>query len=558
MRIMQTAMMMSAIAALVCGAIAEGPKPETGDDATPLRAASVVPEDVHLLIQIDDAAAIRAELADRPIARWIAAMVESSEFHQAWQQLAVHTGRESSDLFDRCFGRSVSVIYRRAGDGRDRDEWALITEMKADDSTDLLRRLQPRTLRSRSKFSIYELPEHDLLMARRGETMLIGPRQSPSLMLDVLSRHGRGDGIGKPLSEAEQFASVRELERGNIALFMRHQPPLGGHSAAVLRMDGEQMRLQHRARFDSPPFSRTVTRIEIDVSPLKALEDHALIAVIEPADIGMGPFESFLIAALGEGLFSPAMRENLSDRRIIVLGDIEGRQEEKQVDLLAPTITMAMEIKQANGALEEIDQHVVKLIRQLAAHGGGRFAIDVPDVDAFADAQARQVDLSPATHWFTGSLPIAQPMTLNWYVVDETESRYAVFATHPDALRDTMHSLSRTRPRAPIGGKEARSGEASTGRFQSCGTINGVRISQHLESWADRPDLFLGRAHGDSERREDVADSSRDEFQQTLKLMATFAGGIERLRWRLVRPSTHEMHLDLRLTLTAPESVRPE
>jgi hypothetical protein len=222
-----------------------------------------------------------------------------------------------------------------------------------------------------------------------------------------------------------------------------------------------------------------------------------------------------------------------------VLGDIEGRKEQEPVDILAPTITLAMEIKQADGALADMDQQVVKLVRQLAARGGDQFTIDIPDASSFAGDRPRQIDISSATRWFTGSLPVAQPMTLNWSIVAVNDRQYAVFATHPDALRDTMSSLARTKP----------AGKQNIGRFQSCGTVNGVRISHHLESWVERPDLFLGMH---------AADDAKIEFQQSLKLMAQFAAGIDRLRWHLARPSTNEMQLDIRATLTAPESARPE
>lgn len=551
MPIMRSSIKLLAVAALACSVAADSHVLADDDDRArikPFRAASVAPADVHLLLQIDGAADIRGELAYRPIARWLAAMVESSEFHHAWTQLAAHTGRDSGELFDRCFGRGVTVLHRRAGEGRDRDAWALITEMAVNDSTDLLRRLEPRTLRSRDRFSLYELPEHDLLLARRGEIMLIGPRQSPQLMFDVLSRHGKRGEDGRSLNEAEDFTTARDLIAGNIALFMRHEQPLGGHSAVVFYIDGGRVRLRHRAKFDSPPFARDITRIEIDASPLDALEDHALVAMIEPTDIGMGPLETFLVAALGEGLLSPTLRANLGDRRIIVLGDIEGRQEEEPVDLLAPTIAMALELKDADGALADLDEQVVKFVRQLAARGGDRFTIDVPDADAFVDGRPREIDVSSATQWFTGSLPIAQPMTLNWAVVDETDCGFVVFATHPNELRDTLASLECEKPQMVGKSRRLRIDDDDFGRFQSCGTVNGVRISHHLESWADRPDLFLGV--GDA--------AAKDEFEQALRLTASLAAGIDRLRWRLVRPSRNEMQLDVRFILAAPESTRPE
>lgn len=539
-----------AVIALACLGFAGAPA--IADDsgratASPGDAAAVVPEDVHLLLQITGAADIRRELADRPIARWLAAMVKSSEFDHAWTQLARDTGHSSAALFDQCFGRRVTVLYRRAGNGHEHDAWALITEMSADDSTDLLRRLEPRTLRSRHRFSLYELPEHDLLLARRNEIILIGPRQQPALVMDVLNRHGEGGANMRSLREADDFAAIRELSSGNIALFIRHERPLGGYSAAVLQLDEDRARLQHRARFDSPPFARDITRIEIDASPLNALEDHALVAMIEPTDIGTGPLETFLMAALGESLLSPTLRENLGDRRIIVLGDIEGRQEEEPVDLLAPTIAIALDLNNTDGARDEVDQQVTKFVRRLAERGGDRFTIDVPEADAFDESSAREVDISPATQWFTGSLPIAKPMTLNWSVLEESDCGFVVFATHPDELRDTLDALRSEKHGAAEEQGRGWINQTALGRFQSCGLINGVRISHHLESWAERPDLF----HGTDGQAE-------EEFTHTLRIAARLAAGIDRLQWRLIRPSRNEMQLDVRLLLAPPSSARPE
>jgi hypothetical protein len=317
------------------------------------------------------------------------------------------------------------------------------------------------------------------------------------------------------------------------------------------------VRLRHHARFDRPPFARDVTKVTIDPAPLHSLEDHTLIAMIEPADIGMGPMETFVHAALGEGLLNPALRANLSDRRIIVLGDIEGRREQRPVDVLAPTVAIAFELQSADGAIDELDQQMVKLARRIANHGTGRFEITVPNDAVFRDGHQRLIDISPASEWFTGSLPIGKPLTLNWDVVSEDGARYAVIASHPNELRDTTRALMRSAKR---GDEDGQPSKRDAGRYQSCGTLNGVRISHHLESWAERPDLFFPQPAVDDgdEAQDHPQNPTMTEFQQTLRLMARLAAGIDRVRWRMTRPNTHEMRLDVQMTLTAPHSARPE
>jgi hypothetical protein len=40
--------------------------------------------------------------------------------------------------------------------------------------------------------------------------------------------------------------------------------------------------------------------------------------------------------------------------------------------------------------------------------------------------------------------------------------------------------------------------------------------------------------------------------------LAVLAAGLERVRWRLARPSATEIDLEIRIKLAPPESARPE
>lgn len=497
--------------------------------------APVIPPDVSLVLHMENAAAIRRELAERPISQWFSELGATSRAAEVWRDLSAHMESAPGGLFDICFGTRATLITRHP------QQWTIITRVRARDSAHLLQQLHPIVHGPRFGMAMLELPEHDLLIAHgqrdaevEQSTLVIGPKSDSGLFEAVLSRMENPG--GKSLADKDAVGAAARLGVGSIAMYTAHDPPMGGWSVAVAQLDGQQLQLRHVGRFDSAPFERGRSSMTVDGAALRGFEDHALLAIIEPTDVGGGQFEAYFRASFGTQMISGPIHRNLCQRRIFVVGEVEGRQEAPPVDIQAPTLAICFELRNPDIAEEQFDRHMLMLARRLAQLSRGAFEIDVPCPSTFEQGEPRVIDISPATRWLARTLPLAQPITLNWRVVAKADGEaggWAVLATHPQQLEESVRALRVSEAEGP--GQEG----------QHLGFASGVRIGQHLRSWSDRADLFVDQA--DAEQTE--------QFRQTLLLMSRLASGIDVARWRLVRPSDDEVCLEVTLELAEPESA---
>lgn len=495
-----------------------------------------------MLVTVENAAAIRAELEDRPIARWINAALLSGEAGRTWADLARHAGMTEMQLFDLCFGRRTTLITRTTGNESD---WALMTEIDAATSARLLRTLRATSLGPRFGGSAYEVPEHDLLLVQRNDMMMVGPRPNaipkqrvaaPSLLQEVASRLDARAAMPS-LADAPAMTAARSLPKSNIAVYMKHDPPLGGWSVAAANLAGDRVTVRQFARFESAPFTRDLSELEIDLAALHAFEDRALLAIIEPTDTGRSQFETFTLSAIGEGIVSPAMRRNMAERRLLIVGEVEGRDEPEPFDLQAPTLSLCIELRDPTIAEEQLDRQMTALARRINQNAQGRFCLTIPEELAFVPDAPRAIDLSPAGQWVTGGLPLAKPLSLSWRIARGESASWYVISSHPKQLDDTVRALGSVRTPGPD------SPAAQRLRLHHGGVANGARISHHLRSWSDRADLL-------------AMPDDMNELRETILLMSEFAAGVDRCRWRIARPARQEMCLEIELTLSAPESTR--
>jgi hypothetical protein len=524
----------SALALSFCLGATSSAQVETRSRLGPFEAASVVPADVTLYVHVENAASLRRELSDRPIARWLMSVFENGHFHKAWKSLATTAQLDQGRLFDLCAGRRFTLASRGP------DQWALITEIDASQIERLLASLKARVRNPKAGMGIYELPEQEIIVALDGRRLVIGPSRQSGLFYEVLPSlaEPRRGWLGDSLAGTPELIRAKAIGAGSIGVFCRHAQPMGGCSAVVADLQGDQLMIHHSANFDNAPFEHGVTQLTCDFSPVSSLGDRALVAMMQPTDIGDGPVESFVTASFGEALISPEMRASLGTRRLMVIAEEEGRQLEKPVDLLSTTVAACLELKDGApgskaAATKQLDEQMIKICRRINDRCKGTLLDKPPDVHRMCPRQPREVDLSAAADWFSGGFPIMKNVSLNWTVADGPEGSWFVIASHRRSLDDVVSALSIDSP------NDAR----MIGRFDSCGVGNGSRIERHLRSWSDAAEKFAEPA-------------KVKEFRDTLGLMSELAGGLRRCRWQLARPSANEMRLDIQIELVPPESAR--
>lgn len=500
------------------------------DETRPFDAASIAPADVSTYVHVEEAAAMRRNLAERPIADWFNNVFESGEFFQAWTRLASAAGLSSTQLFDLCLGRRFTYLA-----GSDA-QWVIVTEMDERAAGQLLQQLHVRMREPRSGMAVAELPEQEFIIARNGSVMVIGPSRHADLFMAVLPRIAEeGDHANALAARAELIRAARELGEGRIGVYMRHGGLLGGWSAAVADLAGDQLVIRHTAEFENAPFNHQVTSRTCDFSLALAFEDRALLTIMQPMDVGDSPLEAFLTASLGKGLISPQMRSNLKDRRLIVVGEHDGRQLEKPVDVLSATFAIGLEVNDAEPALQQLDRHMLHVARRISQVVDGSMLQPHQLPRCLASDELREVELPGVSEWFAGGFPVMQTVSLNWTVVQGPHGAWFVVASHRDSLQDVVKTLQGECPFNP----------RFSGKLDSVGVGNGLRIGRHLDSWI---------AHAEA-----LAEPGRaDELRQSLKMLSELASGLQRCHWQLARPSENEMRLEVQIELSPPGISRQQ
>ena len=497
---------------------------------SPFAAASAMPSDVKLFIHVKNAVAVRKELADRPIANWFKSGLDTAKLENACAELERATALSRSQLFDLFLGREFTLVQRHEG------EWALVTRVSSERFEGVLKRLRPRVGGPMHSMTVVELPEQEVVIACDKHQMIIAPSAKPALMHEIIARlSGDAKAAGPSLQSRIDSTGAPSLGAGNIAVYLHHDPPLGGASCLIANVQGSNVNIQHAAKFENAPFTHQVTKLTCDFTPVQAFENHALVTYMQPQDIGDGPVESFIVANLGHGLVSDSMRENLGDRRLVVVGEQDLRLAKQPIDLLTPTVVTCFEIKDRQPAVEQLDFQMERLTKAINNLCKGSMLTELPNCKAMCPDQIRQVDLTQASETFTGGFPVMKNVSLCWKVADGPKASWYVIGTHPGSLADVVKTLeTRDSDEPPV-----------AEQLESCGIGNGVRISRQLRSWSDEAEVLA--------EVENVP-----AFRASVAALADLAGGIRHCSWKLARPSAREMRLTVQIQLAEPDETRAE
>ena len=504
--------------------------------------ASLAPATATVYVHVEGAAKIRRELATRPVARFVETLLEDGHFERAWGNLARSVKLDEDELFDLWLGGEFTFIKRSGARGSD---WAIVTEVASMRGRAAVQRLNPRHLAPRWTIPLAEIPEHALRIAAVDERRyLIGPAGEGRLFESVLKRLAKRAADEPMLLDDPAFAEARRLGRGDVELFVRHDLSIGGGwSALVAELDAPSVHLRHTARFEVSPLQRPVTGLAIDVAPLTSLQQRSFFSIIEPTDVRGGPAEAFLEATLGVPLMSGDMSKNADDSRILTLGEIEanagggdaaGADQPFEPNTFLPAGAVAIKVRDARWAEEELDAHLTEVARAIDRLGQGAFELHIPPARHFVRGRPRQIDLQPALRHFAGDMPLARAVTLNWTVASGPHGDFYVMATHPQHLVDTVEAL-----------ESAVAVRGAAGKWTQCGALDGRRLSIHLAGHTQGKNVFGGEEG-----------ETLDEFRHTMRLLSELAEGVKECQWRVRRPSAQQLEVEVDVVLSPSESAR--
>lgn len=455
--------------------------------------ANVVPGDVTAMVRVRGARSLRSDGNLLPAQAALLRLAGSRVLSQAWDGLAGQLGLDASTFVDRLLGEDA-IYAERTRDGR--TEWAIVTRTDQAMQDLLVERLKPAA--SAGGRSVYG--PQQVAASWRPPFLVLGPSDRTGLLDDVVNRidsEQRDDA----LSRSADLAPVTSWEPAPVEVAIRHAAPTGGMSAFSARPGDGALRIRHRSRFDRVPL-HVAPGAPADAGLLAALEgDSIAVLVMNPwrgALEASEPVDAFLL----EGGYDEAMRANMGNRQVLVVGDaaLDGSR------VRVPTLAVAFEVRDALLAEKQWDGWALRFLESIARRAGSTEG--VPAVAA--GAPVRQADIAPALRAIFADHPFARPAKLAWSTTSGPNGAWQVVATDPALLSRVSGAINGAQ-RAP-----------DPDEANEVGVLAGRSLAAHLRSWLTDPAMFVPEA--------------QDPFVQAVGLAADVVSVAPRVRWRARSP----------------------
>ncbi len=507
---------------------------------SPFDAVATAPADADLWIRLVDG---RAWLADPSVGRFVTemsatlvgAIADDPRTSRGAIALAARLGLPLPEAFDRYLGRDARLVARGNGTSLD---WCLISRVAGPDIELLAQKLRaiPRA------GAMFDVPEEHLAFAQRGEWLVVG-RALDSVLFREIAERGvmeaaphLGETIARTGLDAAALAS---LGGGRLAVIFRGSQPIAGDTALLLDLRDGHLRGGVRGRYANAPFPDAKPRT-VDVSVLGHFKDEragCLAAELDPIRPTVTPGDAFLVTTFPELVPSPASRLNFSDRRLILVGEVDGAKVTPPLAMRCPAIAVAYEVDDADQATDDQDRMMTALVAGVRRRFAAPPVAGQPPRDEMppivippSKSQPRRVETSPFLKRFFGDHPLLRATSLNWQTVRGGDHAWQVYATHPEWLEAVSKSLA-TMPAAPADPRE----------ISSAGHCCGVRVASHLRSWTGEAAAFQ-------------SDDARG-FARGIEFIASIAERFRAIRWTMTMPSDTSLELTIDAEIAPPPTA---
>jgi hypothetical protein len=252
--------------------------------------------------------------------------------------------------------------------------------------------------------------------------------------------------------------------------------------------------------------------IELSEAELDAIAGESVVCEIASLRTDLAAEDGPVLAALPEVRVPATFRKNLGARRVVSIGEVDGRSLPEPLRMNCPAVAVAYEVEDAEQARGDQDA----LVRSALAGIRRRLESDPETAGAGeglgpANHENREVSLTSAVERFAGRNPWYSAMGLAWGTVDGPTSRWQVYASHPE-WRDRVERR--------IGALESDSAAAGRTAFVSIGRFDGERLARHLEGWLGERNRFDGVC---------------EVFWQEISVCSRLAHHVPELRWKASR-----------------------
>jgi len=531
------------------------------DDYESFDMAEYVPADVTTYVNVCDGARLRSELAEIPLGSWLTKWTVSPDLVKAWTSLAVSAQLAGTDLFDTAFGEAFTLVVR--GRGADA-EWAIISKVDAERTHKLLRALRPRLIDYWRGMPVYDLPEHQLIVSRHDDTLLIGPRSARQRKLFETVCRAIVDDLDNPLEDDAAFEEAAELGSDALFVFVRHdetaptQPGPGSNNhefqlaarhigpgqrrgavrdpepAVVSRanwtaftgaLNGRELSLRHAS---SKPIFEVNRREGVeawDMAPLAAISEHNVLALIKSVDQRDGLIDLVVEENLGGKQYHVAIRDQQSGRRILVVDEPDGSSRKV-------TVAQALELGCDEASIRDIEATLKGMNINIRNLDRGAYLVQSNPIKSVSiiTRSFEEYGHDEVSAIFSG-LPVMEPMPLEWTVAAGPTANWCIMSNDHGKMVAMATALSEESDASP-----------EFGTWVSCGSGDGRRLAETLHKlavpgMADQP--FAGLS-----------------TRQSLGQITNIASVVDQFNWTLAQSSEGRLTLSVKLRLAKPAATQ--
>lgn len=496
------------------------------DDAPSFRHTRIAPADTTVYIHIQNPARLRDQLIRKPVGEGLGKFIGNLEFIDVWSRLAKQIGWSDAEFFDAVLSDDVTVMIRREDDGG--TSWAAVLDAPNQTFAEISRHVRAVKRTPAFGFVIRGIPEHDLLLAHNGHVLAAGPRSHDEVFYAVLETVSSKRVLS--LRHDRDIRAAETLTAGDVEIFWRHEPPIGGWSAATALLADDQITVKHVSDFDHSPFGEAQSQgLEI----IRALQDSAVVAVARPFAPDASSLWQYVQIMLGPDAVNPEVHANLGDRMLTVVGETATMNQETGERRVIPTLAVGIEVKNAGPAIEHLDTLVLALVERIRKMiGPGTFRMPPIEPNLLPDDHVRRIELECDGTFVLPAFTDRGDLSFNWTTVSTINDAWWIFATHPEQLQDVARALAQ-----PL---DEQSGMTLHQSF-----VRGYRAADLLRSVA--PII-----------RRNTPNAKGDRLDFRLESFSSIGEGIDTIDWKTRRDDSGLTHGDAVIKLQQRSSDNPD
>lgn len=432
-------------------------------------AASLVPGNAAVFIEVNDLATLRKDWASDPLAKFLQSNLPMTPEPEGWVQVQKVLGLSGDEVVDRFFGKTVALVIFNPGDN---DPGMVLTKISDADMTLAIEKLQLKPVKDFAGYRGFKTADDKSHIALgNGWAIVTQPQYSAAAQAVLEAKE-------KPLADSELFKSwLGKLPAGDrAATFYVRQNDDNVHALGVYRKERD-LTIQYRGKAPelAALFANLGTGGSLDFGPLPA---STIAAITSNIVIPPGPNSKQLDRMFPGKSFEKDIHSKIASPAVVFLGEVTGDKLAPNPGLSLPVVGVSLKLrdpKVADDLTKAIDG--LMFVANFAASKWQAPLIEVK-AQQHGEITYQNANVGIALAHRTERAEI-QALTLtygrvgDWYVICTQDQFYKQCI---DSHLDSTQSLIASRPFTSMGLK-------NHGEPIATAVLKPSALAAHMETW---------------------------------------------------------------------------